>query len=213
MLLAPGCAHCPAVLRALSALLEEGALARLEVVNVAARPERAAELGVRGVPWVRIGELELEGLHSREELARRAREAVDPAGPADYLAEQIGTGRLDRVRALLRRHPHWLGALIGLLDDAGTELTVRIGIDALIEEHAGTQALRAELPRLRALAGHAEPRVRSDAAHYLALTGDREALAPLEALAGDAQDGVREEAREALQALRRVLAEEEEGGP
>ena len=61
LLLAPGCPHCPAVLEGLSGLLKEGVIGRLEAVNAAIHPERAAELGVRTVPWARIGPFELEG--------------------------------------------------------------------------------------------------------------------------------------------------------
>ena len=45
LLLAPGCPHCPAVLEGLGALVKDGALGTLEVVNIAVHPERAAATG------------------------------------------------------------------------------------------------------------------------------------------------------------------------
>ena len=68
MLLGTSCPHCPVVLDALSELVKQGVIASLEVVNLEKKPDIAEQLGVRTVPWVRIGWYELEGLHSRAEL-------------------------------------------------------------------------------------------------------------------------------------------------
>ena len=62
LLIATGCNHCPAVLEGLSRLLKQGRIGRLDVVNLAVHPETGQALGVRSVPWTRIGPFELEGL-------------------------------------------------------------------------------------------------------------------------------------------------------
>ena len=64
MLLGTHCPHCPSVLNSLSELVKQGVISRLEVVNLEQRPELGRELGVRSVPWVRIGQFELPGLHT-----------------------------------------------------------------------------------------------------------------------------------------------------
>ena len=105
LLLAPGCPHCPAVLEGLSGLLKEGVIGRLEAVNVALRPERAAELGVRTVPWVRIGPFELEGAQAPAELRRWAEQADSLDGMADYFFQMLTSGRRARVEEMARQEP------------------------------------------------------------------------------------------------------------
>ena len=62
LLLGTHCPHCPQVLKALSELVKAGDIHKLEVVNVEQAPEIARELGVRGVPWIRVGEFTLTGM-------------------------------------------------------------------------------------------------------------------------------------------------------
>ncbi|MGB5200334.1 MAG: hypothetical protein WBR56_10600, partial [Sedimenticolaceae bacterium] len=45
LLIAPGCAHCAAVLAALTALVKRGDLGRLNVVQLGAHPEAVAAVG------------------------------------------------------------------------------------------------------------------------------------------------------------------------
>lgn len=80
LLIAPGCAHCPVVLEGLSLLVKQGNIGRLEVVNIVSHPEIASELGVRSVPWFRIGNFELEGSHTPEELRIWAERASQTDG-------------------------------------------------------------------------------------------------------------------------------------
>ena len=62
------CPHCPIVLKALQALEAEGSIGELTVINIEDQPELADELGVRSVPWTRIGPFELAGLRTEQEL-------------------------------------------------------------------------------------------------------------------------------------------------
>ena len=94
LLTAPGCPHCPGMKRVLDELLEEGLIAELQTVDITKQPEKAEALGVRSVSWLKLGELELEGLHSVGELRGWARHAATPDGLSlDTLAEN---GFLDR---------------------------------------------------------------------------------------------------------------------
>ncbi len=199
---APGCPHCPAVRRALDELVAAGLVARLEVVDLAAHPQRAERLGVRAVPWLRLGEFEFEGLHSPAELRHWARRAASAGGLADYFAERLKNGRLAQVATMVAARPERLDALLQLAADADTELTVRIGVSAVIEGLAGSDALRARLPALERLAASEDPRVRADACHFLALSETPAALPLLEALARDRERAVREVAEDCLAELR-----------
>ncbi|MCU7801111.1 MAG: thioredoxin family protein [gamma proteobacterium symbiont of Lucinoma myriamae] len=57
LFIAPGCPHCPNVLQALSELIKDGEIAEMEVSNMALVPEKAQELNIRSVPWIKIGPL------------------------------------------------------------------------------------------------------------------------------------------------------------
>ena len=198
LLLAPDCPHCPTVLDGLSRLLKNGGIGTLEVVNIAVRPDRAARLGVRTVPWTRIGELVLEGSRTPEELARWAAQAGTGAGIRAYVSERLKAGELTALERLVKQHPHWLAALLPLIADSSTELHVRIGLGALMESLQGDAALKAQLPALGELSAHPDHRVRSDACHYLALSRDPSVVPYLRARLQDEATEVREIAQDGL---------------
>lgn len=205
LFIAPGCPHCPTVLAGMGELVKQGLVGRLEVVNIAVHPQRAAALGVRSVPWLRLGEFELEGLHGPAELRRWAQSAASASGLAEYFTEQLKNGRLAQVNAMASDRPQRLATLLAIAADPDTELTVRIGISAVLENMAGSPELIEQLPRLQQLAASVDPRVRADACHFLALTEHADALATLETLARDSERSVREVATDALADLRNGL--------
>jgi hypothetical protein len=206
LLLSTQCPHCPTVLQGLGELVKKGLIGRLEVVNIMARPEVARELGVRTVPWVRLGDFELEGLHSPAELRQWAEHAGSEAGLVLYYTELFKTGQLPKALAALREHPGHISALLALAEDPDTELTVRIGVSALMEDAAGSTLLQDQLPALMELARHTDPRVRSDACHFLALTRSETAVTPLQTLTYDPEAAVRDVATDSLAELREYLA-------
>lgn len=199
LFVAPACPHCPAVLAALADLLKEGVLGRLEAVNVAVRPEAAAALGVKSVPWVRIGPFELEGALAPAELRAWASGTDERATLLRYFHDQLISGRRHKVEALLEREPGWFAILPELLRDSATSMAVRIGIAAMLEEFQGRGLALAIVPELAAILAEADPRTRADAAYYLSLIGGEEALAVLRGHLDDADPEIREIAAEALQ--------------
>ena len=62
--------------------------------------------------------------------------------------------------------------MLPIVGNVEASLNVRLGAGVLLENFAGTDTLRALLPRLGELSQHADARVRADACHYLGLTGD-----------------------------------------
>ncbi len=192
------CPYCPGVLAALTDQIEQGRLGRLEVVNVEQRPDLAREADVRGVPFLQLGPFELEGNHSAAELEQWIERAARPEGLQIYIGEMLASGQLARVERLLKRQPQAFHALVPLLSDPDSELSVRIGIGALMETFAGSAALQALVPELGALTRSADARTRNDAAYYLGLSRAPEARAWLEPLRDDPDPEVRETAVEAL---------------
>lgn len=201
LLTTPGCPHCPVVRAGLSKLAAQGKIGRLEVINVSDHPEVAQQYGVRGVPWLKLGPFELQGLRSPAELARWAERAGTTAGMADYFRESLDTGELAKVIAGVKRDTNAFEALWQLLADPDTALGVRVGIGAVLEDFAGSVALQNQVEALGKLTQSPAAHVRGDAAHYLALTRDASALPYLQALVNDPEQQVREIAHEAVTAL------------
>jgi thiol-disulfide isomerase/thioredoxin len=201
LLLSSSCPHCPAALQVLADLVKAGRLGRLEVVNVASHPERAAELGARSVPWMRIGPFELSGQRSRAELEQWVARAAAGEGMADYFHTLLKEGELARVRAAIAARPELLAELLPIVADPEAGINVRIGASAVFEGLAGSAALQALLPRLIELTAHADARVRADACFFLGLSRARAARAALVKCAADNDAAVREIATEALEEL------------
>ncbi|MFN2339186.1 MAG: HEAT repeat domain-containing protein [Gammaproteobacteria bacterium] len=201
LFVASQCPHCPTVLRAMSELVKSGRIRQLQVFNIEQAAEEAARLSVRSVPWIRIGPFELTGLYSEQELTQWVERTASPRGQADYLAELITNSQLGEAAGFLRRNPLHRQGLVELLGNPATELSVRIGASALVEELASTDFMPTLLPDLIRLTHHEDARIRGDAAHYLALSGDATVLPELQRLETDPDAEVREIASEGLATL------------
>ncbi|MCE5182460.1 MAG: HEAT repeat domain-containing protein [Betaproteobacteria bacterium] len=201
LLLAPDCPYCPAMLESLAGLLKEGVIGRLEAVNVAIHPERAAELGTRTVPWVKIGPFELEGALTPGELRRWAEQADNLDGMADYFFRMLKNGRRAKVEEMARQAPLRLQALVHLMKNPDTSMAVRIGIGAVLEELHGSGLTEAIIPDLGALTRDGDALTRADACHFLSLIGGPEVASYLRASLDDENKEVREIASESLEEL------------
>lgn len=201
LLISTHCPHCPAMLSALADLVKQGAIGRLEAINLEQHPDVGQTLGVRSVPWLRIGRIELVGVHAKTELADWAAKADSEAGMADYFHMLLKEGQLPKVQAMIEVDPALLGAVLPIVGNVDASLNVRLGAGVLLENFAGTATLRALLSRLGELSQHADARVRADACHYVGLTGDAAARPWLEARLDDEDADVREIATEALESL------------
>lgn len=201
LLISTHCPHCPAMLAALADLVKQGAIGRLEAVNLEQHPEVGQALGVRSVPWLRLGRIELAGVHSQAELAEWAEKADSEAGMADWFHLLLKEGQLPRAQAMIEADPALLAAVLPIVGNVEASLNVRLGAGVLLENFAGSDTLRALLPRLGELSQHPDARVRADACHYLGLTADAGAKPWLEARANDEDADVREIVAESLEAL------------
>lgn len=201
LLISTHCPHCPVMLTALADLVKQGTIGRLETVNLEQHPEVGQALGVRSVPWLRLGRIELAGVHSKADLAEWAAKADSEAGMADWFHTLLKEGQLPRAQALIEADPTLLGSVLPIVGNVEASLNVRLGAGVLLEEFAGSDALRALLPRLGELSQHGDARVRADACHYLGLTGGTGAKPWLQARMDDEDADVREIAAEALENL------------
>lgn len=202
LLIATGCGHCPAMLEHFGRLIKQGRIGRLEVINIAERPEIAQQLEVRGVPWFQIGGLSFSGLMAFHELAELVKRIAKGGGQPDHLVHLLENQGLPEATALLREQPDLLLELVPLLGDLERPMQVRIGIGALIEELSGDPALTYAMAPLLVLSNSTEPQTRADAAHYLGLCGDTAAIPALRVLLEDDHPSVREIAAESLALLK-----------
>ncbi|MDD5330892.1 MAG: HEAT repeat domain-containing protein [Sulfuricella sp.] len=201
LFVAPGCPHCPAVLESLAGLVKEGAIGRLEVVNAAVHSERAAELGAKTVPWLRIGPFELAGAQSPGELRRWVERADTLDGMADYFFDLLKSGRRHRVEEMARQEPARLHALVRLMERTDTSMAVRLGIAAVLEELHDSRLAEIMIPGLGTLAKAGDALTRADACHFLALIGGAAVMPHLRACLDDEDREVREIAAESLEEL------------
>ncbi len=201
LLISTHCPHCPAMLAALSDLVKQGIIGRLEAVNLEQHPEVGQSLGVRSVPWVRLGRIALAGVHTKGELSEWAAKADSEEGMADYFHVLLREGQLPRVQDMIESDPALLSAVLPIVGNVEASLNVRLGSGVLFENFEGTDTLRALVPQLGALSQHDDARVRADACHYLGLSRDAAARAWLDARLSDEDADVREIATESLHTL------------
>ncbi|MCW8964027.1 MAG: thioredoxin family protein [Gammaproteobacteria bacterium] len=201
MFLGSRCPYCPAVLEGLTHLLKSGEIGRLEVINIEASPEAASELGIRSVPWVRIGPFELEGQQTPGELKAWAERASGNEGVKEYIAELLNTGGIAKAETLIKANPDYFRHLLDIFTDEDTSLNIRVGVGALMEMLADDQVMHDHIEDLGQLTQHENPLVRTDACHYLSLTELESTRKYIEPLLEDADEDVREVAKESLQAL------------
>lgn len=114
---------------------------------------------------------------------------------------QLSTGRAAEVTERIRKEPATLQVLMDYLKDSRTALSVKIGIGVVMEDLAGTDLLRQQIPILGELTQHKNAGIRADACHYLGLTGDKTAIPYLQACLQDKNHEVNEVATDALAEL------------
>lgn len=193
-----GCPHCPGVKQALDILAQEGLIASMQAVDLAVHPERAQALGVKSVPWFRIGELEFEGAMTLGEMRMWATRAASASGLRDYFFEMLKSGRRGKVEDMIRADPQRSVALVELMRDPEASMAIRLGIGAVLEEFQGSAIAAPMTPKLAELLHDPDPRNRADAAHFLSLIGDAEALKLLRGCLDHPDPEVREIAYDAL---------------
>lgn len=120
---------------------------------------------------------------------------------ADRFHVLLMDGGMAQVQAEVAAEPGLLAELLPIVGNPEASINVRLGASVIFERHAREPALRALLPRLGALAGHDDARVRADACFYLGLTGEAGARQWLEPRLEDESADVREIAADATEML------------
>jgi len=201
LLIGSTCPHCSGLLQVLSKLVKSGEIGALEIINVASLPERAAEYGVRSVPWLRLGPFELDGAQTEGDIRHWLGAINSEQGMTEYLAGLLTDGKLGKVIHLVHANPLFLHHLLTLVVNPETDMKVQLGIAAVFEDLQGASILNAIVGSLGRLTEHASAKVRADAAHFLSLATSQAAIPYLKALENDENSDVREIVVDALDAL------------
>jgi len=201
LLVAPGCPHCPHMKQVMQDFLAQSRIASLDLVDISINQARAAELGVRSVPWLRLNTLELQGSHSPAELEYWVEQAGLAEGRLALFDSLLEVGQLSQVETMLRRDTSAMSDLLVLLADQSRQINVRIGASAVIEGLEGSELLETYVDDIGALTQHADAGTRTDACHILSFIHLPASVKYLESALGDEHPDVRETARDSLEAF------------
>jgi len=201
LLVTPSCPHCPAMKQILTALSQQEKLASLEIVDISVDLERAVKLGVRSVPWLQLNALELQGVHTEEEILFWLKQATLKEGRQVLFDSLLEVGQLSQVELMLRRQPEGLSDLLVLFADQERLINVRIGAAAVLETLQGSGLLEKSVEEIGRYTHNTQPSTRIDACHVLSFTHHPSAVLFLKSALNDEDAEVREVARESLEEL------------
>lgn len=198
LLMTAGCPHCPAALQSLTALLKEGAIGRLEIINVAIHTDEAEKRSVQSVPWAQIGPFEIDGVMNPARLRELALGANNEAVFDVWLLDLLKSGKRQKFESLIRREPQRIHALARLMENPETSMAIRLGIGAVLEELHGSGLADPLIPALGKMLELEDKLLRADACHFLTLIGG-EGIRPFMQIGqNDADAEIREIAQEWL---------------
>ncbi len=204
MLVGTHCSFCAPMLKIVSEMVKQGDFVSLHVVNIEQDHTLAAELGVRGVPWLRIGPFELAGVRTKEEIKLWLDRAKSDDGITLYLEEILAEGNVSTAIIFVKRYPKALDNVIDLVMNAEGKINVRLGAGVIIEDMAESDEFKVVIPRLVDALSDKDARVRGDACHYLSLTKDVQYLPLMELLLSDVSEEVKEIAQDSIDDLKTV---------
>ncbi|MDH5443976.1 MAG: thioredoxin family protein [Gammaproteobacteria bacterium] len=198
------CPHCPSMMEVLSQLVKKGEIADLHIVNIGSNIEFSKQYEVRSVPWLRIGPFVLQGLHTQQEIQRWLTLSKTDAGITDYFTQLLTEGELNTVIQAIRFSPTIIQKLIPLIESDETNINVRLGLGAILEDLDGDPILESILDDLIRLLEHTNSRVRGDAAHFLSFIHSNSAITALEQIHDEADSEVKEIIAESLETLKDI---------
>lgn len=205
LFIATGCLHCPVVLQKLNEELKKGNLASLKITNIAVNNERAEELNIRSVPWFSLTNkntfMIFSGEHSPKEILHWLTTSQAGTGMQEYIEEYLNNGQLMTVVQAIKIQPEIFSHVITMIKDEETSMGLRIGLDVLIENFSASSILQQYSDELKTIASSDNTRLKIDALHYLALTGDIKNKPFLQDKIEDLNGQIKEAAVEALETL------------
>lgn len=207
LLISTHCAHCAAVLQIVTAMVKQGSIARLSIINLEQSPEVAQQMGVRSVPRLQIGSLVFEGELTQQEITQWLSLAGSKEGERRYLENLLIEGQVNQAIDYIKKQPDAIKTVAEFMLDAEAKINLKLGVGVIFEEFASgseqslTSVMDRVIPQLLEYVKHTDARIRSDACHYLSLTRRREFLPVFKQCLQDENPDVREIAQESLDEL------------
>jgi len=198
LLVAPSCPHCPKMKQVLAELFEQGRIASLDVVDISIDLERAEKLGVRSVPWLALNSLELQGVHTPDEINHWLEQAAQKNGLQVLFDSLLEVGQISQVESMIRRHPDAIHDLLVLFADQERQINVRIGASAVLESLQGSGILEQAVAEISNYTQHVQVSTRIDACHVLSFVRHPLAISYLKQALNDVDAEVREVAQESI---------------
>ena len=210
LLIATGCRHCPVILKELTEKLKKGELASLKITNIAVENKRAEELNVRSVPWFSLSNknsfMIFSGEHSPKEVQQWLTSSQAENGMQEYIESFLGDGQLMTIVQAIQIKPEIFSHVLNMIKDEETSMDVRIGLDVLIENFSASEILQKYTAELKSIASSDNLRLKIDALHYIALTGDIKNKDFLQEKTKDSDVQVKDAAIEALETLEDLMS-------
>jgi hypothetical protein len=192
------CPNCQAQTKVLQQLQQQDPQLQYESINLETAGPVDVTPAIQSVPTLFIDSYRFEGLMSAQEIKKW----LTPGNhDKDYIAELLKTGQLNAAQQWLSQYPEALSSLTELLADDEIEMTVRIGLDALIEQLADSGLLANLTDALGKLLDTASDSLCIDILHYLALIGSVQAIDYIRLGLTRKHPEVQREARELLESL------------
>ncbi len=205
LFIATGCRHCPIVLNKLSEQLKKGELSSLKITNIAVDNKRAEELNVRSVPWFSLSNknsfMVFSGAHTVKEIQQWLITSQTENGMQKYIEQHLASGEIMTIVQAIQINPEIFSHVLTMIEDEETSMDIRIGLDVLIENFSASETLQKYTPELKVIASSDNLRLKIDALHYIALTGDIKNKDFLQGKTKDADMQIKDAAIEALETL------------
>lgn len=205
LFIATGCRHCPIVLNKLSEQLKKGELSSLKITNIAVDNKRAEELNVRSVPWFSLSNknsfMVFSGAHTAKEIQQWLITSQTENGMQKYIEQHLASGEIMTIVQAIQINPEIFSHVLTMIEDEETSMDIRIGLDVLIENFSASETLQKYTHELKVIASSDNLRLKIDALHYIALTGDIKNKDFLQGKTKDADMQIKDAAIEALETL------------
>ena len=209
LFIATGCHHCPAVLNTLNEQLKKGNIASLKSTNIAVDNARAEELNIRSVPWFSLSSnnsyMIFSGQYSEKEIQHSLSAYQEKDGMQEYIKDFLSSGQLPIIIQAIKIKPEIFSHVISMITDEETSMDIRIGLDVLIENFSSSKILQQHSEALKDIVLSDNTRLKIDALHYLALTGDIKNKPFLEERENENNVQVKEATIEALETLNDLI--------
>jgi hypothetical protein len=196
------CPHCKAMMEILSGMLKTGKISSLTINNIELLPELVKKYSIRSVPWIKINDFIFDQALEKTDIQFWIESCISNTGVITYIKDRLKTGKLYLLIPLINEHPEWMTQVIILLETEDTDIHIKLGIGALMEEFAGTDILEKHVEELGRLSMNSDHRLRIDAMHYLGLLKSNQAREFILKGLEDNHPDVREEAQDALELLK-----------